>query len=83
MNDSIAPVPSATAHCQTKQDANQFAGQAKRRATRIRPKAVRSAVFGRFANFDKCRSEVTGDVVFGVAADSASTDVRATFDESG
>ena len=50
-----------------KQDAHQLVRQAKRRATKIRPKAVGSGTFGRFANFDRYRSEAAGDVISGVA----------------
>ena len=57
--------------------------QAKRRATNIRPNAVAGGIFGRFVNFDKCRSEVAGDVISGLAVDYVGTDVRATFGESG
>ena len=66
-----------------KQDAHQLVGQAKRHATKIRPKAVGSGIFGRFPNFDKCRSEVAGYVVSGVTMDYVGRDVRATFGESG
>ena len=48
-------------------NAHQLVGQAKRRATEIRPKAVGGGFFGRFSNFGKCRSEVSGDVISGVA----------------
>ena len=58
-------------------------GQVKRRATKIRPKTVESGIFGRFPNFDKCRSEVAGDVVSGVAIDHVGVDALATFGESG
>ena len=57
--------------------------QAKRRATKIRPKAVGSGIFGRFPNFDKFRPEVAGEVVSGVAIEYVVMDVRATFGESG
>ena len=57
-------------------------GQAKRRATKIRPKAVGSGTFGRFPNFDKCRSEVSGDVLSGAAVHYVVMDVRSTFGES-
>ena len=40
-------------------------GQAKRRATQIRPKAVGGGIFGRSSNFDKCRLELAGDVISG------------------
>ena len=58
-------------------------GQAKRRATNIQPKAVGSDIFGYFPNFDKCRSEVAGDVMSGVAVDHVGVDVRSTIGESG
>ena len=32
-----------------------------------------------FVDFDKCRSKVAGDVISGVAAGEAGTDVRAAF----
>ena len=66
-----------------KQDAHQLVGQGKRRATKSRPKAVGSGIFGRSANFNKCRSEIAGDVIAGVAIDLVGLDVRATFGESG
>ena len=50
-----------------KQDAHQLVGQAKCRASKIRPNAVEGWFFGRFSNFDKCRPEVADDVIFGVA----------------
>ena len=40
-------------------------GQAKRRATQIRPKAIGGGIFGRLSNFRKCRLEVAGDVISG------------------
>ena len=43
----------------------------------------REAQFCRFANFDKCRSEVPSDVISGVAVYYVGMDVRATFGESG
>ena len=43
--------------------------QAKRRATKIRPKSVGSDIFGRIPNSDKCRSEVAGDVIPGADVD--------------
>ena len=55
----------------------------KCRVTKIRPKAVGSGIFCRFPNFDKCRPEVAGDVISGVAVDYVGIDVRATFGESG
>ena len=52
-----------------KQDAHQLVGQAKRRSTKIRPQAVGGGICGRFFNFNKCQSEVAGDVLSGVAVD--------------
>ena len=60
-----------------KQDDHQLVGQAKRCATQIRSKAIRSGIFCSFANSDKCRSEVAGDVISGVAVDYVSVDVHA------
>ena len=65
------------------QDAHQLVGQANRRATKIRPKAVGSSIFGCFPSFDKCRSEVAGDVISSVAVEYIGMDVRVTFGESG
>ena len=42
-----------------------------------------SGIFGRFPNFDKCHSEVAGDVISGVAVEYVGMDVSATFSESG
>ena len=53
----------------TQQDAHQLVETAKRRALKIRPKAAKSGIFGRFANIDKCRSEVAGDVISSVSVD--------------
>ena len=52
-----------------KQDAHHLVGQAKRCATKIRPKVVRGGIFDHFSNFDKCQWEVAGDVISGVAID--------------
>ena len=60
-----------------------WVGQAKRRTTKTRPKAVGAVIIGRFSNFDICRSEVAGDVISGVAIDQVGLDVRAAFGESG
>ena len=57
--------------------------QTKRRAAKIRPKAVGSSIIGHFLNFDKCQLEVSGDVISGVAVYYVGMDVRATFGESG
>ena len=69
-----------------KQEAYQLVGQAKRRVTKIRPKAVGGDIFGRFfSNFDSCRPEVAGDVVMVVSsmtADQLGTHVHAKFADS-
>ena len=65
------------------EDDPQLVWQVKRRATKIRPKAVGRSIFGRFPNFNKYRSEVTGDVISGVAVDCVDVDVRVAFGESG
>ena len=57
--------------------------QAKRSTTKIRPKAVGGGISAVFSNFDKCRSEEADDVIYSVAVDYVSTDVRAIFGESG
>ena len=44
-------------------------GQAKRRATKIRPKASDTAFMAVFSNFDNCRPEVADDVTSGVVAE--------------
>ena len=56
--------------------------QAKRSTTKIRPKAVGGGISAVFSNFDKCRSEAD-DVIYSVAVDYVSTDVRAIFGVSG
>ena len=45
------------------QEAHQLVGQAKCSATQILPKAVGGGIFRRFSNFNKCRTEVAGDVI--------------------
>ena len=57
-------------------------GQAKRRATKIRPRAVGGYIFGRFANFEKCRPEVADDVISGLASDYFGMDVRVKLGDS-
>ena len=47
------------------QEVHYVVGQVKRRATKMRPKADGSDIFGRFSNFDKCWPEVAGDVISG------------------
>ena len=58
-------------------------GNGKTKRHKIRPKAIGSGTFGRFPNFDKCRSEVAGDVIPGGTVDYFGIDVRATFGASG
>ena len=41
----------------------------------IRPDAVGGGIFGRFSNFYKCRPEVAGDIISGVAVDYVDPDV--------
>ena len=65
------------------QEAHQVVGQVKRRALKIRPKSVANGIFGRFRNFDKCRSEVAYDIISGAAVGYFDLDVRATFGASG
>ena len=58
-------------------------GQAKCHNTKIRPKAVRGGIFGRFfSNSDKCRPEVAGDVISGVVVDQAGKDFLVKFRDS-
>ena len=54
-------------------------GQARHHATKMRPKAARSGIFSRFPNFDKCRLEVAGDFMSGVAVHYVGMDVSLTF----
>ena len=54
-------------------------GQAKRRTTKIRLKAVGGSIFGRPSNFDDCRLEVAGGVISGVVVEFVGMDVCATF----
>ena len=77
-NRSVPPILNVN-----KQDADQLVGQAKRRPTKIRPKALGSGIVGRFSNYDKCRSEVACDIISGVAVDLVGADVRATCVGSG
>ena len=65
-----------------KQDAHQLVGQAKRRTTKIRPKAVGCGIFGRFSSFDKCRLEVAGDVVSGANVGQVGTDIPVKLGDS-
>ena len=48
----------------------------------IRPKAVGCCIFSRFSNFYKCRPEVAGDVISGVALEHVGMDVHAKCGES-
>ena len=52
-------------------------GQVKLGTTKVRPNAVGCGIFVRFSNINKCRSEVAGDVISGVAVDKVGMDVRA------
>ena len=72
---------SSTYH-KNKQEAHQLVGQAKRRATKIRPKAIESTILGPFPNFDKCRSEIAGNIMSGVAVQYVGEGVRSTFGKS-
>ena len=54
-------------------------GQAKRRATQVRPKAVGGAILGHFLNFDKSRLKEAGDVISGRIMGSYVPDDRAKF----
>ena len=46
---------------------HQLVEQAKRKATKIRPKSAAGGIFGRFSNFDKCRLEVADDAISDMA----------------
>ena len=48
----------------------------------IRPKDAGCGIFGLYSNFDKCRLEIAGDVIPGVALEHVGMDVRAKFDDS-
>ena len=57
-------------------------GQAKLRATQIRPKAVAGGIFGRFSNFDKCRLEAAGEVISGLIVDPTDWTATVKFGDS-
>ena len=57
-------------------------GQAKRRTTKIRPQTVGGGIFGRFSNFDKCRPEVSGEVISDMTIEWVGMDVLAKFGDS-
>ena len=62
---------------ETEQAPTNWLGQAKRHATKIRPEAVGSGIFGCFFSiFAYCRTKAAGDVTSGVAVDQVSADVR-------
>ena len=66
--DTQIPLTPRSVNFRREQEAHQLVGQAKRCATKIRPKPSKAAfavVF--FSNFDKCRPEVADDVKSGVA----------------
>ena len=56
--------------------------QAKRSATKIRPKAVGGGIFGCLSNFDNCRLEVTSDVTSSTAVERVGMDVCVKFNDS-
>ena len=58
------------------QGVHQLVGQAKRHATKIRPKAVEDDIFGRFSNLEKCRLDVAEDVISAVAVEMVDMDVH-------
>ena len=68
INHSLS-TPSFVHHKISEQDAHKQVGLSKRRTNKIRPKARAGGIVGRFSNFGKCRSEVSGDVKYGVAVD--------------
>ena len=53
-----------------------WVGQAKRRATIIRPKAAGRGIFGRALNSDNCRMKVASDVMSGVTLNYVGGDVK-------
>ena len=60
---------SKLSHAKYNKKPTNWLGQAKRRATKIRPEAVGGGFSAVYSSFDKCRPEVAGDVISGVAAD--------------
>ena len=52
---------------QMEQEAHQLVGQAKLSATKIRHTTVVRSILAVFSCSDKCRQEVAGDVISGVA----------------
>ena len=58
-------------------------GQAKRHATKIRPKPSKAAFSVVLSNFDKCRREVADDAISDAASAYVGQDVRVTFSDSG
>ena len=56
-------------HNRTQEEPHQLVEQAKRRATKIRPKA--GGIFARFSNFDVCRPDVADDVISGFVLTSS------------
>ena len=63
-----------------KQESHQLVGQAKRRATKIRPYTIGGSIFGRFSNFDICRPQEADNVITGVTEDYVGLDVGGKFD---
>ena len=60
----------------------KFRDPRSNRSGEIRPNAVRCGIFSHFANFDKCRPEVAGDVTSSVALDCVGMNVCAKFGDS-
>ena len=71
------------ANFRIEEEAHQLVGHTKRHTTKIRPKAFGSGIFVSFPYFEKCWSEVVGDVISGVAVAYVSMGVRATFGKYG
>ena len=68
--------------CIYKQDAHQLVGQAKRCATKIRPKVIGSIILDRFSNVENFRPVVDSDVISGVVVEPAGVKVRVTYVDS-
>ena len=64
------------------QDAHQLVGQAKHRATKIRPKAVGSGIFGPCSNVYNFRPEACSDVISSEVVEPTGTKVHVKFGDS-
>ena len=64
-----------------KQEAHQLVGQEIAAPLKFDPKHLEAAFSTVLTNFDKCRSEVAGDIISSVAVYYVGRDVRATFGE--